>query len=69
MSTSFVVSVSSREKGKSMSDNQVEGVIGVDTAGPRWWVEVTEALGGVVVPVPCSGGVFSPLTPGADVLA
>ena len=52
-----------------MSDNQVEGVIGVDTAGPRWWVEVTEALGGVVVPVPCSGGVFSPLTPGGDVLA
>lgn len=53
-----------------MSDNQVACVIGVDTADPRWWVEVTEALGGVVVvPVPCSGGVFSPLTPGGDVLA
>ena len=52
-----------------MFDNQVECVIGVDTADPRWWVEVTEALGGVVVPVPCSGGVSSSLTPGAEVLA
>jgi hypothetical protein len=63
------MSVSSRKKGKSMSDNQLECVIGVDTADPRWWVEVIEAWGGELVLVPCSGAVFSPLTPGGDVLA
>ena len=52
-----------------MSDNQVECVIGVDTADPRWWVEVIEAWGGELVLVPCSGAVFSPLAPGGDVLA